>query len=411
MLDTLQRSKKFFLVCLIFLVLLTACGNTDVKTSKASLPPAESNIDTSLKAPNWVEKSPIQQSPNFTEDKKVQSVVNLIATGDNLYHDAVIKDGKQKDGSYDYNYIYENIKKAVKSSDLAIVNQETPIAGNNLKVQGYPTFNTPEEVGQSLVDTGFNIVTQATNHAMDMGIKGVANTREYWKKYPDVIPVGINESQNERNEIKTITKNGIRFALLNYTYGTNGIKIPADKSWALNLIDKKAIQNDVEKAKSSSDMVIVMVHWGVEYTSTPSKQQKEVAQYLTDLGVDVVIGNHPHVIQPIEWKKNKDGHETLIYYSLGNLISAQEKLETLVGGLSYVQFVKYEDKTFGIRQAAIVPTVTDYADGKKQFKIQFLKDYSDENSKKHGIKKFVGPVSLKDFKEIPRDVLGNWYKD
>ena len=86
------------------------------------------------------------------------------------------------------------------------MNQETPIAGNNLKVQGYPTFNTPEEVGQSLVDTGFNIVTQATNHAMDMGIKGVANTREYWKKYPDVIPVGINESQNERNEIKRLQK-------------------------------------------------------------------------------------------------------------------------------------------------------------------------------------------------------------
>ena len=165
--------------------------------------------------------------------------MNLIATGDNLYHDAVIKDGKQKDGSYDYNYIYENIKKLLNQVIFAIVNQETPIAGNNLKVQGYPTFNTPEEVGQSLVDTGFNIVTQATNHAMDMGIKGVANTREYWKKYPDVIPVGINESQNDRNEIKTITKNGIRFALLNYTYGTNGIKIPADKSWALNLIDKK----------------------------------------------------------------------------------------------------------------------------------------------------------------------------
>ena len=132
--------------------------------------------------------------------------MNLIATGDNLYHDAVIKDGKQKDGSYDYNYIYENIKKLLNQVIFAIVNQETPIAGNNLKVQGYPTFNTPEEVGQSLVDTGFNIVTQATNHAMDMGIKGVANTREYWKKYPDVIPVGINESQNDRNEIKTITK-------------------------------------------------------------------------------------------------------------------------------------------------------------------------------------------------------------
>ncbi|PGO22705.1 capsular biosynthesis protein [Bacillus cereus] len=411
MLDNLQRSKKFFLLCLIFLVLLTACGNTDANTSKASSPPTQSNIDKSLKAPNWVGKSPLQQSPNFVEDKKVKSVVNLMATGDNLYHDAVIADGKQKDGSYDYHYIYENMKKGVQSSDLAIVNQETPIAGNNLKVQGYPTFNTPEEVGKSLVDTGFNIVTQATNHAMDMGMKGVLNTREYWKKYPDVIPLGINESQNERNEIKTITKNGIRFGLLNYTYGTNGIKVANDKSWAINLIDKKAIQNDVEKAKKNSDMVIVMVHWGVEYNFTPSKQQKEMAQYLTDLGVDVVIGNHPHVIQPVEWKQNKDGHETLVYYSLGNLISAQEKLETLVGGLSYIQFVKYEDETFGIRQAAVVPTVTDYAAGKKDFKIQYLADYSDEKSKNHGIKEFVGPVSLKDFKAIPRDVLGNWYKD
>ena len=187
-----------------FLVLLTACGNTDVKTSKASLPPAESNIDTSLKAPNWVEKSPIQQSLIL---RKIKSTIGceFNSNGDNLYHDAVIKDGKQKT-VHMIIIIFMKISKAVKSSDLAIVNQETPIAGNNLKVQGYPTFNTPEEVGQSLVDTGFNIVTQATNHAMDMGIKGVANTREYWKKYPDVIPLGINESQNERNEIKRLQK-------------------------------------------------------------------------------------------------------------------------------------------------------------------------------------------------------------
>lgn len=172
-----------------------------------------------------------------------------MATGDNLYHDSVITDGKQINDSYDYNYIYKNIKEAVQSSDLAVVNQETPIAGNVLGVQGYPTFNTPEEVGQSLVDTGFNIVTQATNHIMDMGLAGVQNTRDYWKKHSGIVSLGINENQEERNEIKSIKKNGIEFALLNYTYGTNGKNIEPAQSWAVNVIDKEAIKNDVKKAK------------------------------------------------------------------------------------------------------------------------------------------------------------------
>ncbi|ANN35498.1 capsular biosynthesis protein (plasmid) [Bacillus thuringiensis serovar coreanensis] len=409
MLSLLKGKTKFVLSCLIFLILLTACNNLKDKKTKASSESNQTNIDKLLKTPSWVAKSPIQQSPNFIIDKKVKAVVNFMATGDNLYHDAVIADGKQENGSYDYHYIYENIKEAVQSSDLAVVNQETPIAGNVLGVQGYPTFNTPEEVGQSLVDTGFNVVTQATNHIMDMGIEGVQNTRNYWKKHSGVVSIGINENQEERNEIKSIKKNGIEFALLNYTYGTNGKNIEPTQSWAVNVINKEAIKNDVNKAKKNFDMVIVMIHWGKEYDFSPSNEQKELAQYLTDLGVDVVIGNHPHVIQPVEWKRNHEGHQTLIYYSLGNLISSQEKLETMVGGLSYIQFVQYEDDTFGVRQAAFVPIVTNYTEGKKNFNIHFLEGYSEEYSRKHGIKAFVGPVSLKDFKHIPENVLGDWY--
>ncbi|TKI80198.1 CapA family protein, partial [Bacillus mycoides] len=381
------------------------------KKTKASSESNQTNIDKVLKTPNWVANSPIQQSPNFNKNRKVKAVVNFMATGDNLYHDSVITDGKQINGSYDYNYIYKNIKEAVQSSDLAVVNQETPIAGNVLGVQGYPTFNTPEEVGQSLVDTGFNIVTQATNHIMDMGLAGVQNTRDYWKKHSGIVSLGINENQKERNEIKSIKKNGIEFALLNYTYGTNGKNIESAQSWAVNVIDKEAIKNDVKKAKKNFDIVIVMIHWGKEYDFLPSNDQKELAQYLTDLGVDVVIGNHPHVIQPVEWKRNHEGHQTLIYYSLGNLISSQEKLETMVGGLSYIQFVQYEDDTSGVRQAAFLPTVTNYTEGKKNFNIHFLEGYSEEYSRKHGIKEFVGPVSLKDFKHIPKNVLGDWYKE
>ncbi|EJV73787.1 CapA family protein [Bacillus cereus] len=411
MLSLLKGKIKFILPCLIFLILLTACNNPKEKKTKASSESNQTNIDKVLKTPNWVANSPIQQSPNFNKNKKVKAVVNFMATGDNLYHDSVITDGKQINGSYDYNYIYKNIKEAVQSSDLAVVNQETPIAGNVLGVQGYPTFNTPEEVGQSLVDTGFNIVTQATNHIMDMGLAGVQNTRDYWKKHSGIVSLGINENQEERNEIKSIKKNGIEFALLNYTYGTNGKNIEPAQSWAVNVIDKEAIKNDVKKAKKNFDIVIVMIHWGKEYDFLPSNDQKELAQYLTDLGVDVVIGNHPHVIQPVEWKRNHEGHQTLIYYSLGNLISSQEKLETMVGGLSYIQFVQYEDDTSGVRQAAFLPTVTNYTEGKKNFNIHFLEGYSEEYSRKHGIKEFVGPVSLKDFKHIPKNVLGDWYKE
>ncbi|EPC06228.1 capsule biosynthesis protein capA [Bacillus cereus VD142] len=249
MLSLLKGKIKFILPCLIFLILLTACNNPKEKKTKASSESNQTNIDKVLKTPNWVANSPIQQSPNFNKNKKVKAVVNFMATGDNLYHDSVITDGKQINDSYDYNYIYKNIKEAVQSSDLAVVNQETPIAGNVLGVQGYPTFNTPEEVGQSLVDTGFNIVTQATNHIMDMGLAGVQNTRDYWKKHSGIVSLGINENQEERNEIKSIKKNGIEFALLNYTYGTNGKNIEPAQSWAVNVIDKEAIKNDVKKAK------------------------------------------------------------------------------------------------------------------------------------------------------------------
>lgn len=411
MLLYLERTKKSLLLCLISSTVMTACNNTDHKTAKASLASNQSKSSELLEVPSWIGKSPIQKSPNFIKDKKVKSVVNFMATGDNLYHGVVIEDGTKKDGSYDYHYIYENIKKAVQSNDIAVVNQETPIAGNNLKIQGYPNFNTPEEVGKALVDTGFNVVTQATNHIMDMGMKGVLNTRDYWKQYSNVTPLGINEDQKERDQIKSITKNNIRFSLLNYTYGINGNNIDPNKTWAVNMIDKEVIKNDVKKAKEISDIVIVMVHWGEEYKFSPSSQQKELAQYLTDLGVDVIIGNHPHVIQPVEWKQNKVGHQTLIYYSLGNFISAQEKLETMVGGISYIQFAQYEDETFGIRQAAFVPTITEYTSGRKNFKIHFLEKYSDDSSKNHGIKEFVGPVSLESFKSIPKKVLGQWYRE
>ncbi|PEK05799.1 CapA family protein [Bacillus toyonensis] len=406
----LFNKKKCVFITLTSVFLLQACENQENNKTLKHAKASEASNENIARIPNWIGKSPMLQSPGFNKDKKIEAVVNLMATGDNLYHQSVISDGKQKDNSYDYHYIYEDIKEAVQSSDISVVNQETPIAGNSLGLRGYPIFNTPEEVGDALVDTGFNVVTQATNHIMDMEMVGVLNTNNYWGKYPKVTKLGINDSPEEREQIKLLNKKGINFAFLNYTFDLNGKKIPSDKSWSVNIIDKQTIKNDVQKAKQKADIVLVMMHWGKEYTFSPTYEQKDLAQYLSDLGVDVVIGNHPHVIQPVEWKQNKEGHQTLIYYALGNLVSSQEKLITMVGGLSYVQFVKYIDGTAGIRQAALIPIVTHYTDGKKNFKIKFLGNYTEESSKNHGINRFDGPVSLNDFKEIPKSILGDWYK-
>lgn len=405
-----KKKIKCVFITLTSVFLLQACENQENNKTLKQAKASEASNENIVRIPNWIGKSPMLQSPGFNKDKKIEAVVNLMATGDNLYHQSVISDGKQKDNSYDYHYIYEDIKEAVQSSDISVVNQETPIAGNSLGLRGYPIFNTPEEVGDALVDTGFNVVTQATNHIMDMEMVGVLNTNNYWGKYPKVTKLGINDSPEEREQIKLLNKKGINFAFLNYTFDLNGKKIPSDKSWSVNIIDKQTIKNDVQKAKQKADIVLVMMHWGKEYTFSPTNEQKDLAQYLCDLGVDVVIGNHPHVIQPVEWKQNKEGHQTLIYYALGNLVSSQEKLITMVGGLSYVQFVKYVDGTAGIRQAALIPIVTHYTDGKKNFKIKFLGNYTEESSKNHGINRFDGPVSLNDFKEIPKSILGDWYK-
>lgn len=273
---------------------------------------------------------------NKIEEKEKHYELSLIAVGDNLIHGSVYRDANKHANynGYDFKPIITNIKEIVSNYDVAYYNQETILGGTELGLSDYPTFNSPYEAGDAMIDAGFNLVSLATNHTMDSGKKAVENSCKYWNEKEEVLTSGSYCSEEEKNEIRIKEKNNITYTMLNYTYGTNGMPVPNDylvNVWPTDIDNinnpekdtkyqayKTKVKEDIEKVRDKVDLLIVAMHWGVEYTHNPTEYEKDMASYLSSLGVDLIIGTHPHVIQPVTWIDN-----TLVIYSLGNFLSAQ----------------------------------------------------------------------------------------
>lgn len=273
---------------------------------------------------------------NKIEEKEKHYELSLIAVGDNLIHGSVYRDANKHANynGYDFKPMITNIKEIVSNYDIAYYNQETILGGTELGLSDYPTFNSPYEVGDAMIDAGFNLVSLATNHTMDSGKKAVENSCKYWNEKKEVLTSGSYCSEEEKNEIRIKEKNNITYTMLNYTYGTNGMPVPNDylvNVWPTDIDNinnpekdtkyqeyKIKVKEDIEKVRDKVDLLIVAMHWGVEYTHNPTEYEKDMASYLSSLGVDLIIGTHPHVIQPVTWIDN-----SLVIYSLGNFLSAQ----------------------------------------------------------------------------------------
>ena len=261
------------------------------------------------------------------EPTKKEYQLKLIMAGDALIHDRLYNDA-YKNGKYDFKPYLKLIKEIVKNYDLAYYNQETILGGVSIGLSSYPSFNSPWELGDAMIDSGFNMVSLATNHTLDRGEKGVLLSREYWNMQNDVYAFGSYSSNDEKKELesKVFEKNNIKYGILNYTYGTNGIPVPYGKDYLINLwpdlVDnetyKQTVLNDINNLRDQVDVLMVAMHWGIEYTHSPTDLVKRTAKFLADNGVDIIIGTHPHVIEPVEWID-----DTIVFYSLGNFISAQ----------------------------------------------------------------------------------------
>ena len=262
-----------------------------------------------------------EKDEEVIEVKDSKRSMSLVMVGDALIHDSIYKDAYAGDNNYDFMDMFTDIGEIIKDYDLRYYNQETIIGGKDLGLSNYPLFNSPDEIGSDLVKTGFNMVSLANNHSLDKGVKGLNYSISFWNSMEGVITAGSYGSLEDRDNPKIFETNGIKYAFLSYTEGTNGIKIPEGFEYLVNVYSDELVKQDIEKVKDDVDLIIVAMHWGNEYTHKPNNEQKRIAKYLSELGVNLIIGCHPHVIQPIDYVG-----DTLVIYSLGNFISSQRSL-------------------------------------------------------------------------------------
>ena len=274
------------------------------------------------------------------EKKPKEYEAKMIMVGDALIHSSVYMDAEKNDGSYDFKPMLKYIKPIVSKYDLKYYNQETILGGKELGYSTYPQFNSPKEVGDAFLDAGFNLVSLANNHTMDKGEVGVLNSVNYWKNKKNVVYSGQWSSWDERNEVHVYKVNGISYAFFSYTTGTNGLETPSGKEYLNNIYSDVKAANDIAKVRDLVDVVIVAMHWGTEYSLGISSSQEYIANYLAGLGVDLIIGSHPHVVEPVEYISNG---KTFVIYSLGNFISAQVGIDRLTGLMMEVTIKKVVD--------------------------------------------------------------------
>ena len=276
------------------------------------------------------------------EPEETFSKLTISSTGDIMCHNTQFNDAN-KNGSYDFSYVFENIKPYIENTDLAIGNLETTFAGNG-KYSGYPQFNTPEVLATNLKDLGFDVLTTSNNHSLDTGYNGLSKTLDFLDEV-EMLHTGTSRSEEEQNKPLIVEKNGFKIAIVSFTYGTNGIPVPSGKPYCINLIDNDLILKQLEIAKNENpDLIIACMHWGIEYRRTPEQSQIDMSDFLFQNGVDVILGNHPHVAEPMELRQvtMPDGTEKqcFVIYSHGNFISGQTQPHTKTSIILNLEFSK-----------------------------------------------------------------------
>lgn len=377
--------KKFLLLICCFL--LVACS-------------AESEKDTETK-----------KETEKTEQKEDEIIdASFLAVGDNLIHGAIYYYNQTGNGTYSFDNIYENTNYLTQAADLAYINFETICAGTELELSSYPTFNGPVEVIDAVSNAGFDWLSGASNHTFDRGEAGILSQLSYVRNnFPNMTMTGIHDSQEDANKSVVLDVNGLKVGVLDYTYGLNGFTIPEGKEYLVDLIDKDKMKSDMKKLTKASDVQIVSIHWGNEYQFTPDETQVELAQYLSDLGVDVIIGTHPHVIQPMDYVTGKNGNETLVMYSLGNFLSAQDVNYRMLGGMATwnIEYNRTKDKvTFN--EVKFLPTITQIEGNYSFFRTYTLKDWTDDLAAKHTLRVSEGQdVSRQYYIDLVNEVMND----
>jgi len=381
---TFYKVKLIGIYILLLTIIYSGCGRAETPLQKHSV-----TIETDPAIADTVEAS--QNVTFYGETSESEAVepareYTIVMVGDVLLHTPVEESCKQPDGNYDYESLFTHTKDEISAADLALVNQEVIIGGADLGITGYPSFNADFSLCDSLAGAGFDIICHATNHAMDKGRKGLINCAKYWKEnYPQITVLGIHDTADTSTscgaEPVILDLPDMKIAVLNYTYGTNGIPLPDDMPYAVDLLDEEQVAADIRRAEELADFTIVCPHWGTEYRLTLDASQEKWTKVFAENGADLVLGTHPHVIEPIEWVTDEErDHEMLVYYSLGNFVNwtsgtGEGVANRMVGGMAEVTITKNDHGEVEIADYGVKPMISHVTSGPEGVTTYFLEDY------------------------------------
>ena len=374
--------KKSLLWMLSIIVILICCGcnnSVSAESEKESPLPEKEDIIS-------------YDSVLLTESEPPEDIISeatLLAVADNLIHDVIYYQASRRtdDGSYDFLPVYEQLRELITSADIAYINQETPMA-KSMEPSSYPMFNTPAEMAENLAELGFDVINIANNHMLDKGTKGLCETIELLKNTKGISAViGANDDEEGYGEPAIIEINGIKFGFVGFTQHTNGLRLPEDRENMVIYTDNtEEMYRQIQKLKTSADVVLVSVHWGDEGSNKPNTYQRELAQQFANWGVDIIIGTHPHVLQPVEYISGESGSETLVFYSLGNFVSAQIDPANLIGGVAQITVRKnHTTGEVSVSTPKMDFVITQYGYGFSNLHLVMLENYTAEQASQHGI--------------------------
>ena len=320
--------------------------------------------------------------------------VTVLCGGDNLIHKPIYQRA-QTDNGYDFDYLYQNVKSFIESADIATINQEAPLATDLEDPSGYPHFNTPKEVGQDLFDAGFDVINIGNNHMYDIGSQGALVTEQFFQNR-GIPVVGFYRSDEDFHNIRIIEKNGIKVAFLSFVEMTNLDPDDPDLGYCVSMEDRSLVKEQIEEAREQADVVVAHAHWGEEGTTELTDGQVEMAHLMVDWGVDIIFGNHPHVIQSlVTITREEDSQLCPVIYSMGNFVSAQTHRNQIVSAMLAVKITRDANGIARPSAMGVMPVITHFTqDDRMDIVLYPLATYSEELAEAHYVNGSDGDFSL-----------------
>lgn len=366
----------------------------------------DSHTNTNETMSGTAQEENLADTETIPDEQEIEkNTITLVAVGDNFVHDSVIESGKQSDGTYNYDFLFDSIRSYTQDADIAAIFQTMIIAGNDKGVSGYPSFNTPEEMMTAIDNAGFDVALMASNHSNDMGTGAIRDCISMWNEKTDVLPVGINSNEQDSVNISITEVKGKKIAILNYTTNMNKPIGNADEQFMVNYLGalntetgevsstnlSESVINDIKRAEDQADFVVVFPYWGNEYDYSTTDVQKKWAKDMTEAGADLIIGARSHYIGEIEEITSDNGNKSMCYYSIGNFCSSFNYPDAMVGGMARVTIVIEENAVYVDNEdSGIMPIVTHYTYGENDTTAKLtgvypISMYTSEMASGHGI--------------------------